>query len=209
MKTITIASAKGGSGKSTITSALAVRACQDTPQVAMMDLNFDQGSLSQWWQLRGEPEAPRLAVERRKYSRATCGRSRALMTWLFIDTPPAEMDLIEQAIAVADAVVIPVRAGFFDVIAVQSVIEMCREHRKPFAFVLNAVDSRFKTLTKQTIAALAELGPMFATQISYRQPYIQALVIGKTGPELEKDLRPEIDRLWSEVKRLAETGRAQ
>ena len=30
MKTITIASAKGGSGKSTITAALAVRACQET-----------------------------------------------------------------------------------------------------------------------------------------------------------------------------------
>jgi Mrp family chromosome partitioning ATPase len=45
MKTITVASAKGGSGKSTITSALAVRACRETLKVAMMDLNFDQGSL--------------------------------------------------------------------------------------------------------------------------------------------------------------------
>ena len=208
MKTITISSAKGGSGKSTITSALAVRACQETPKVAMMDLNFDQGSLSQWWHVRGEPTAPRLALNVENIPRDV----RALATaydWLFIDTPPADMDLIEQSIAVADAVVIPVRSGFFDVIAVQSAIEMCREHRKPFAFVLNAVDSRFKTLTKQTIAALVELGPMLATQISYRQPYIQALVIGKTGAEFEKDLRPEIDALWSEVKRLAETGRVQ
>lgn len=208
MKTITIASAKGGSGKSTITSTLAVRACQDTKQVAMMDLNFDQGSLSQWWHLRGEPAAPRLALNVENIPRDV--RTLAsVYEWLFIDTPPADMDLIEQAIAVADAVVIPVRSGFFDVIAVQSVLEMVKEHRKPFAFVLNAVDNRFKTLTKQTTAALVELGPMFATQISYRQPYIQALVIGKTGPEFEKDLRPEIDSLWSEVKRLAERGRAQ
>ena len=117
------------------------------------------------------------------------------------------MDLIEQAIMVSDAVVVPVRSGLFDVIAVQSVIEMCRQHRRPFAFVLNAVDNRFKVLTKQTVVALADLGPMFATRISYRQQYIQALVIGKTGPEFEKDLRPEIDGLWSEVKRLAENGR--
>jgi chromosome partitioning protein len=208
MKTITIASAKGGSGKSTLTSALAVRACQDTKQVAMMDLNFDQGSLSQWWHLRGEPAAPRLALNVENIPRDV----RTLASefdWLFIDTPPAEMDLIEQAIAVADAVVIPVRSGFFDVIAVQSVIEMCREHHRPFAFALNAVDARFKTLTKQTIAALRDLGPMLATQISYKQAWIQALVIGKTGPEFEKDLRPEIDALWSEVKRLAEAGRAQ
>jgi chromosome partitioning protein len=206
MKTVTIASAKGGSGKSTITAALAVRVCQDTKQVAMMDLNFDQGSLSQWWHVRGQPSAPALALNVENIPRDVQTLARAY-DWLFIDTPPADMDLVEQAIAVADAVVIPVRSGFFDVIGVQSVIEMARQRRKPFAFALNAVDSRFKTLTKQTVTALADFGPMFATQISYRQPYIQALVIGKTGPELEKELRPEIDSLWSEVKRLAENGR--
>jgi chromosome partitioning protein len=203
MRTITIASAKGGSGKSTIASALAVRACVETPKVAIMDLNFDQGSLTQWWSVRGEPEAPRLALNIENIPRDVRTLASAY-DWLFIDTPPADMDLIEQAVAVADAVVIPVRSGFFDVIAVQSVIEMCNEHNRPFAFALNAVDARFKVLTKQTIAALVELGPMFATQISYRQPYIQALVIGKTGPEVEKALKPEIDGLWSEVKRLAE-----
>lgn len=208
MKTVTIASAKGGSGKSTITSALAVRASQETLQVAMMDLNFDQGSLTQWWIVRGQPMAPRLASNVENIPRDV----KTLATefdWLFIDTPPADMDLIEQAIAVADAVVVPVRSGFFDVIAVQSVIEMCRDHHRPFAFALNAVDGRYKTLTKQTVAALGDLGPMFATHMSYRSQYIQALVIGKTGPEIEKELRPEIDKLWSEVKQLAETGRVQ
>jgi chromosome partitioning protein len=206
MKTIAIASAKGGSGKSTITAALAVQACQDGSKVAMMDLNFDQGSLTQWWRVRGEPSAPALALNIENIPRDVRTLASAY-TWLFIDTPPADMDLIEQSIAVADAVVVPVRSGFFDVLAVQSVIEMVREHRKPFAFALNAVDSRFKTLTKQTVMALADFGPMFATQIGYRQPYISALVIGKTGAELEKTLRPEIGSLWVEVKRLAETGR--
>ena len=113
------------------------------------------------------------------------------------------MDLIEQAIAVSDAVVIPVRAGFFDVIAVQSVVEMCTARRKPFATLLNAVDGQHKIVNRQAIVALEALGPMFSTQIGCRQPYIQALVIGKTGPELDRKLRPEIDSLWSEVKRLA------
>ena len=206
MKTITISSAKGGSGKSTLTSALAVRACQDTPKIAMMDINFDQGSLTQWWSVRGRPDAPALALNVENIPRDV----RTLATayeWLFIDTPPADMDLLEQATAVASAVVIPVRPGFFDVIASQAVVEMARQHRKPFAFVLTAVDSRFKTLNKQTLAALADFGPIFATQISYRQPYISALMLGKTGAEIEKELRPEIDSLWSEVKRLAETGR--
>ena len=208
MRIVTIASAKGGSGKSTLMSALAVRTCQEPAKVAMMDLNFDQASLSQWWSARGAPEAPRLARNIENIPRDV----RTLATeyaWLFIDTPPADMDLIEQAIAVADAVLVPIRCGFFDVIAVQTVLEMCRAHRKPFALVLNAVDSRFKTLTTQTLTALDGLGPLLKTQVSYRQQYIKALAIGKTGPEIERELRPEIDELWAEVKALAEKGGAK
>ena len=208
MKTITMASSKGGSGKTTITAGLAVRACQDTAKVAMMDLNFDQGSLTQWWKMRGEPKAPFLALNVENIPRAVKALANAY-DWLLIDTPPADMDLIEQAIAVADAVVIPVRPGFFDVLAVQSVIEMCNERHKPFSFVLNAVESRWKPLTVQTVGLLNELGPLFTTKVSCRMPYVTAVAIGKTGPELGKDLKPEFDALWNEVKRLAEKGRAQ
>ena len=82
MKTITIASAKGGSGKSTITAALAVRACQDTKQVAMMDLNFDQGSLTQWWQLAGRTGGAAAGLECREYpARRADARERSMMAF--------------------------------------------------------------------------------------------------------------------------------
>ncbi len=209
MKTITVASTKGGSGKSTIVSALAVRAAQETPKIAMMDLNFDQGSLTQWWQLRGKPQTPFLVQNVENIPGDIRVIAAMEYEWLFIDSPPTGMDLIEQAIVVADAVIVPVRPGFFDVIAVQTVTWMCRKHRKPFAFVLSAVDGRYKVLTKQTLAALAGLGPVLKTQIGYRRQWIQALVIGRTGPEIDKDLRPEIDALWGEVKGLAGKGGVQ
>jgi chromosome partitioning protein len=207
MKTVTLASAKGGSGKSTLTSALAVRSCQDALKPAMMDLNFDQASLGQWWTIRGKPKAPQLARNVENIPRDV----RTLATaydWLFIDTPPAEMDLIEQAVAVADVVLIPIRCGFFDVLAVQTVIEMCRSHRRTFALVLNAVDNRFDTLTTQTLVAIDGLGRVLNSRVSYRQNFIKALAIGKTGPEIDRALKPEIDALWAEVKELAEKGAA-
>ena len=132
MKTITIASTKGGSGKSTIISALAVRAAQETPKVAMMDLNFDQGSLTQWWHVRGKPQSPFLVQNVESIPRDVRVIAAMGNEWLFIDSPPTGMDLVEQAIVVADAVIVPVRPGFFDVIAVQTVTWMCRQHRKPF-----------------------------------------------------------------------------
>jgi chromosome partitioning protein len=209
MKTIVVASAKGGSGKSTIVSALAVRASHETVGVAMIDLNFDQASLTHWWHVRGSPMWPRLISKVENIPRDVQAIAKEGFEWLFIDTSPTDMDLIEQAIAVSDAVLIPVRTGFFDIIAVQAVLDMCRDQRKPFAFVLSAVDGRFKKSTTQAIVALKRLGPLLQTPVSHRQPYLQALVIGRTGPELEKELRPEIDALWSEVKQLVEKGRAQ
>jgi chromosome partitioning protein len=207
MKVVTIASAKGGSGKSTLTSALAVRASQDAAKTAMMDLNFDQASLGQWWTIRGKPEAPQLACNVENIPRDV----RTLATayeWLFIDTPPADMDLIEQAVAVADVVLVPIRCGFFDVLAVQTVLEMCKAHHRRFAFVLNAVDNRFDTLTTQTLIAIDGLGPLLKSRVSYKLNFIKALSIGKTGPEIDRTLKPEIDALWAEVKALAEKGAA-
>ena len=148
MKTITVASTKGGSGKSTIVAALAVRAAQETPKIAMMDLNFDQGSLTQWWQLRGKPQTPFLAQNVENIPGDIRVIAAMKYEWLFINSPVTALDLIEQAVVVADAVIIPVRPGFFDVIAVQTVTWMCRKHRKPFAFVLSAVDGRYKVLTQ-------------------------------------------------------------
>jgi hypothetical protein len=42
-----------------------------------------------------------------------------------------------------------------------------------------------------------------ASRISHRMQYVNALTIGKTGPEIEKDLEHEVAALWSEVSRLA------
>ena len=204
MKTITVASAKGGSGKSTLVAALAVRACQDG-RVALMDLDLAQASLTSWHQMRGRFEAPALIQEIDRIPRTV--KALALkFDWLLVDTPPHGMDIIEQAVAVADAVVIPVRPGLFDVLSVQTVAEMAREHMKPFAFALTCVDGRFKALTRQALTALADLGATFETQTSYRAQWVAALTTGKTGPEIEKALRPEIGGLWAEVKALAEKG---
>lgn len=203
MKTIAVAAAKGGSGKSTIASALAARASKESLRVAMMDLNPDQGNLTQWWLLRGQPMNPRLITNTENIPEDVAVLKAAKFDWLILDSPPVEMDLIEQAVAVSDFVLIPIRTSLFDVSAIDAVVALCKSHGKAFAFVLSAVNSKFKKLTDQTVAALVKEGRLLAARVSYRKPYIEALIAGKTGPEICKDLAPEIDALWAEVKRHA------
>lgn len=203
MKTIAVAAAKGGSGKSTIASALSARASKESLCVAMMDLNPDQGNLTHWWMLRGQPMNPRLITDTENIPEDVAVLKAAKFDWLILDSPPVEMDLIEQAVAVSDFVLIPIRTSLFDVSAIDAVVAMCKTHGKAFAFVLSAVNSKFKKLTDQTVTALVKEGPLLAARISYRKPYIEALMAGRTGPEICKELVPEIDALWAEVKRHA------
>ena len=89
---------------------------------------------------------------------------------------------------------------------------MCRDHNRPYAFVLNAVDSRFPKLRLQMINALDEgdgLGPRFKTEIGHKQAWIMALATGKSGPEIDRKLQSEIDGLWAETKALVEKGANQ
>lgn len=58
-RTITLAASKGGTGKTTLTSALAVQAMRDGDSVALLDWE-PQGSVSLWWRMRGKPDNPRL-----------------------------------------------------------------------------------------------------------------------------------------------------
>jgi len=123
--------------------------------------------------------------------------------WIFIDTPPLDMDVIENAVVVADCVIVPVRTSSLDIGSIDALVEMCRDHHKPFKFLLSAVDAKFKKLTATALSALVEDGDVFGTRVSYRLPYINAMTAGKVGPEIDKELKPEVDALWSEVQALA------
>jgi chromosome partitioning protein len=119
--------------------------------------------------------------------------------------------LIEQAIAVADLVVIPVRTSFLDINATDAVTSLCRRHRKPFAFLLAAVDVKMPKLTEQAMHMLLRMakpgGRVMTSRMSYRQGYIQSLSVGRAAHETEKALVGEIDSIWTEVRQLAESRR--
>jgi chromosome partitioning protein len=204
LKVITVAAAKGGATKTSTTLSLATRAAQESLRVAMFDLNGDQGDLTKWWILRGEPANPRL-IEVENIAQDIEVLRREKFAYLFIDTPPAELDIIENAVIKSDCVVIPVRTGFFDVDSITPVVEMCKARRKPYSFLLSAVDSKMPKLVESAMSALVGDGPVFATRLRYLQSYILAVQKGKSAAEIDKSCQPEIDHLWTEVKRLAST----
>jgi chromosome partitioning protein len=209
LKVITIAGPKGGCGKSLTTTALAVRATLETGKVALLDMNEGQGTLTEWWTLRGRPANPYLHEAEGTLDELIADLRRTGWTYAIIDGPPQEQDLIEMTVIVADAVVIPVKLSYFDTAAIDAIVGMCVRHQKPFAFLVSEYDDRkaFTNANNIGLAMLEGRGPILKSRISYDPKWRVAQIDGQTGAEISKSLGKEIDMLWTEVKDLAGIGR--
>ena len=142
MKVITLAASKGGVGRTTVATALAVRLAKDSDRVALLDLD-PQESMSSWWDRRGKQVNPRLfEID------ATAEAIELLVSegweWAFVDTPPARIELIEPGIVAADLVLIPCRPSALDIEQIDVAVELCETHEKPFAFILNHAPASWK-----------------------------------------------------------------
>lgn len=192
MKVITIASQKGGAGKTTLAAHLAIEAeRQRSGPVALVDLD-PQGSLAHWWNQREadspvyiEPgdlsDLPETIIQLREAGYAT----------LIIDTPPALSEPLRLALSVADFVVLPTRASPTDLQALGATLDLIDEAEKDFGFVLNAAKARSR-LAMQAILALGQHGRLLGTVID-RVDFPTAMIDGRTAQELEPDGKAATD----------------
>jgi chromosome partitioning protein len=206
MHTIALAASKGGVGKTTLCAALAVRAAEESGRVGLIDLD-PQKSLGRWWELRNEPINPRWFQNVDDVDHALEVLEENGYEWVFIDTPPGLIGVIESAIVAADFVLCPTRASAIDVEAVDPVLEFCQQHGKPLRFILNAAEPRWG-LTGRSVAYLQHEGKVLKPWITYRHTYIAAMTVGQSGAELvhngkrDTKARDEIAELWLAVKKL-------
>jgi chromosome partitioning protein len=209
MLVISVVSGKGGVGKTTLASALAVRATRENrgrARVAMVDLD-PTGSLAAWWKRRGATKNPEIfgnvdtaseAIERLQLTEAP--------DYCFIDTPPAFVATMEDAVAHADLVVIPLRPSALDLLGSEDAVLMAREAEVPYLCVINDADPHWtKTIRDGRGYLLTHNVPLAETVVHHRQSYLVAMASGRTGPEIDKSknkhAETEISSLWEEVKR--------
>ena len=202
MHIVSLAASKGGVGKSTLTAALAVRAAQEYGRVALFD-GDPQMSLSMWWDRRGQPKNPKLFDETHGAAETIAYVASEGWDWIFVDTPPSQLDRIGAIVAISDFVLIPTRPGIMDIDAVRVTQELCEEHNRPFAFILNMVSPGMKA----TEAAAAHLRSgrrrLLEPFISYRVSHSNAMFAGRSAGEVrDPTAKREIDALWAAVSQV-------
>ena len=203
MKTLVIASQKGGAGKTTIAAHIAVAAeLVGAGPVVLIDSD-PQGSLSEWWNSR-EAQTPALAAATLAELPAKLQALQAAGVALaVIDTPPAITGAIRDVVEQADFVLIPTRPSPHDLRAVGQTVDIAREAGKPFAFVLTQAKPTAK-LTVQTMAALSAHGVVAPAVVHDRVDFAASMVDGRTVVETDAKGRSS-----AEIKELLEFVQAQ
>jgi len=201
-------SRKGGSGKTTICSHLAVTAeAAGAGPVGLIDLDPMQG-LAGWFAAR-QFSTPLLANSPALDDPAVVGELLDVLRAAgcrvaLIDTPPSVGPVVLAAVRASDLVLVPVQPSPDDLRAVGRTVEAVRAHRKPLIFVINRVKPRSR-LTGEAAIVLSQSGTVASVQIGDRVDYAAAKTNGLTAAEIGcAQAEQEMQQLWAYVVQRAE-----
>lgn len=186
MKTISIISQKGGVGKTTLATALAVAAKAEGKQAAIFDLD-PQASASFWHDMR-EAETPAVAaVPSSRLTHLLEAADESGCDIAIIDAPPFAKDIAFEAAHHADFILIPTRPAVLDVMAMTKTLDLVKYYSKPAAVVLTFCPPLGRELA-DTEDAIKHLGVILCpVRIGNRIAFSRAQQTGLAAQEYEPD----------------------
>ena len=182
MRTIAIVSRKGGAGKTTVVTHLAVVAEAAGLRVALFDLD-PQASAALWSDHRGEAFPAVVPAQAPRLAGARAGGADLVL----IDTPPEADGIASAAAAAADLTLIPCRPSALDLDAVAASVRIAAATGRPFAVAINAAPVVGVEVAEMR-AALAGAGvPVAPVVLHQRKAFSSRMQEGRTAGEHEPD----------------------
>ena len=206
MRTVAFVSQKGGSGKSTIASSVAVAAHQTNEKVCVIDMD-PQGSLMNWARIRAAGDVEVLASGAARLPALLATLERRGVTLALLDTPGAEGAASSAAMRVADLNIVPSRPSLFDLWASARARAALEEIGAKVVFLLNQCPPTRTARVQDGVEALEEMGRLISPLILARVDYQDAARRGRGVTELNPSgaAAQEMRGLWQSITiRLAE-----
>ncbi len=185
MRIITIASQKGGAGKTTLALHIAVEAERKNKATAIIDID-PQSSVTQWGDSRNKKSPLIVSAQPVRLEHVLGELEQAGADLVIIDTAPHSEHASLSAIRKADMVMIPCRPAILDLRAIGTTIDLIHLSKCPkSAVMLNAAPAR-GTLVEEAFSALRGLDinvcPKYLTQ---RNAFMNSLTVGLVAQEYE------------------------
>jgi chromosome partitioning protein len=184
MKILAIISQKGGVGKTTLATALAVAAESDGKRAAVFDLD-PQASATFWHDTRQDESPAVVSIAPARLQHVLKAAAESGCDIAIIDAPPFAKDIAYEAAQRADFILIPTRPAVLDVMAMTRTLELVNHYGKPAAVVLTFCPIQGREIA-DTEDAIGQLGAALApVRVHNRVAYSRAQQTGLTAQEFE------------------------
>jgi chromosome partitioning protein len=205
MRTIAFLTQKGGAGKTTLATSLAVAAVHAGKKVIALDLD-PQGSLLRWGTYREAANAPNKVVieplesERLPHLQAILkGLAGAGFTLAIFDTAGSDNAAARFVTEAADICLLPTRPTRLDVAATTATFRAVFLAKRKAAFVLNQCPPSFRSSRASDAAKdLTSLGVLAEPMLSMRMDFQDATArgLGVTEYARQSQAAHEVEALW-------------
>lgn len=198
MPVVAIVSQKGGSGKTTIATHLAVRAVAGGKLTYVIDTD-PQATAAAWGDWRGDFLPEVITSPPARLARTIQALTKAGGEFIVIDTPPHADAAAREAIKAADLVLIPTRLRAFDLHAIEATAELIHYARKAAFVLLNGVPARATHQVSEAIRTAEGHGlQVCPVHFGERAAFHQSSAAGEVAAEknIETKAAIEVDALW-------------
>jgi chromosome partitioning protein len=203
MRTLTLVTQKGGTGKTTLAASLAVAAAENGERVIALDLD-PQGSLAAWGDMRDadSPAVDRLGPDRLGDLTAILAALETQgFTLAILDTAGVASTGGNLAMQAATLALIPARPSRLDLQATMPTIETLMRFgmRDRFAFVLNQCPAGRSSRGIEAANGLGMFGVLAKPALTQRADHQDALAAGQGVTEFARGGKAaeEVRALWA------------
>jgi chromosome partitioning protein len=205
MKTITICTQKGGAGKTTLATNLAVISAKKGFLTLLIDADTQQ-TASDWFNKRDNQDNPLVisATDHATLENLLPLAEKKGIQRIFIDTMGADNNLVNFAMLKADFCLLPCSSGGFDIGAQRNTAAAVLRLKKAAAFVITKAATRGQE-AQETKTILQGLGvPIAEHKTTLLKIYKEAALFSSSVIELEPKGKAAAEMInlfeWLEIK---------
>ena len=204
LRTLAVIALKGGSGKTTVATHLALAAHLRGLDTLLVDID-PQASSHEVLSARQGPGPQCLTSTGAQMMAAQLAAVGARKDLLIIDTPAGAVEDVSEAIVLADAAVMVVRPTLLGIAALARTLAIVRRLRKPSTVVVNqapvAREGIEAPVVKRALRALEYMRlPVAPVIVRSRAIYQTALETGRSAEEMpDQAAAVEIAALWDYI----------